>query len=190
MVFRSPSYGSSMEAMTQTLIWSRSSQIRHSQSVRQHFGISQLPLTMTCRFLQFSYDAVVQFTCHPYTKTVVVPPESSWFQNAQYFYFPCYGGGTHYCLVSLFGVTLDPYWLIRTVSSPMSLGSNRYFWRVEFTSSSSSYRLRKSSSSAKAVKHDVQCFCFRYGIVMLFLDEARKWWNRGHPSSLLARIAW
>lgn len=29
-----------------------------------------------------------------------------------------------------------------------------------------------------------------YGIVMLFLDEARKWWNRGHPSSLLARIAW
>ncbi|KAJ7618585.1 hypothetical protein FB45DRAFT_1007358 [Roridomyces roridus] len=29
-----------------------------------------------------------------------------------------------------------------------------------------------------------------YGIVLLFLDEARKWWNRGHPRSLLARIAW
>ncbi|KAK0207339.1 hypothetical protein IW262DRAFT_1450882 [Armillaria fumosa] len=29
-----------------------------------------------------------------------------------------------------------------------------------------------------------------YGIVMLFLDEVRKWWNRAHPSSFLARIAW
>ncbi|PBK66785.1 calcium ATPase [Armillaria solidipes] len=29
-----------------------------------------------------------------------------------------------------------------------------------------------------------------YGIVMLFLDEARKWWNRAHPSSFLASIAW
>ncbi|KAK0431959.1 hypothetical protein EV421DRAFT_2011723 [Armillaria borealis] len=29
-----------------------------------------------------------------------------------------------------------------------------------------------------------------YGIVMLFLDEARKWWNRAHPSSFLAHIAW
>ncbi|KAK0457306.1 uncharacterized protein EV420DRAFT_1550084 [Desarmillaria tabescens] len=29
-----------------------------------------------------------------------------------------------------------------------------------------------------------------YGIVMLFLDEARKWWNRRHPSSVLARISW
>ncbi|KAG7443376.1 calcium ATPase [Guyanagaster necrorhizus] len=29
-----------------------------------------------------------------------------------------------------------------------------------------------------------------YGIGMLFLDEARKWWNRKHPTSFLARIAW
>ncbi|KAK0457372.1 uncharacterized protein EV420DRAFT_1644129 [Desarmillaria tabescens] len=29
-----------------------------------------------------------------------------------------------------------------------------------------------------------------YGIGMLFLDEARKWWNRMHPLSFLARIAW
>jgi sodium/potassium-transporting ATPase subunit alpha len=25
---------------------------------------------------------------------------------------------------------------------------------------------------------------------MLFLDEARKWWNRSHPVSLLGRLAW
>jgi sodium/potassium-transporting ATPase subunit alpha len=30
----------------------------------------------------------------------------------------------------------------------------------------------------------------RYGIVLLFIDEMRKYWNRGHPTSLLARIAW
>ncbi|PBK91758.1 hypothetical protein ARMGADRAFT_1081179 [Armillaria gallica] len=29
-----------------------------------------------------------------------------------------------------------------------------------------------------------------YGVGMLFLDEARKWWNRRHPSSFLARISW
>ncbi|KAJ7366054.1 hypothetical protein DFH08DRAFT_162880 [Mycena albidolilacea] len=29
-----------------------------------------------------------------------------------------------------------------------------------------------------------------YGTVLLFLDEARKWWNRSHPNSWLARIAW
>ncbi|KAJ7062790.1 hypothetical protein C8F01DRAFT_1230384 [Mycena amicta] len=29
-----------------------------------------------------------------------------------------------------------------------------------------------------------------YGVVLLFLDETRKWWNRNHPQSLLARIAW
>ncbi|KAJ7438708.1 hypothetical protein B0H11DRAFT_1752553 [Mycena galericulata] len=29
-----------------------------------------------------------------------------------------------------------------------------------------------------------------YGTVLLFLDESRKWWNRTHPKSLLARIAW
>ncbi|KAG7443380.1 calcium ATPase [Guyanagaster necrorhizus] len=29
-----------------------------------------------------------------------------------------------------------------------------------------------------------------YGTGMLFLDEARKWWNRKHPTSFLARIAW
>ncbi|KAJ7876513.1 hypothetical protein B0H14DRAFT_3083125 [Mycena olivaceomarginata] len=29
-----------------------------------------------------------------------------------------------------------------------------------------------------------------YGTVLLFLDEARKWWNRSHPKSWLARIAW
>lgn len=30
----------------------------------------------------------------------------------------------------------------------------------------------------------------RYGIVILFLDETRKWWNRTHPKSTLAKIAW
>jgi hypothetical protein len=30
----------------------------------------------------------------------------------------------------------------------------------------------------------------RYGIVVLFLDEARKWWIRGHKKSLLAKVAW
>ncbi|PBK66842.1 calcium ATPase [Armillaria solidipes] len=29
-----------------------------------------------------------------------------------------------------------------------------------------------------------------YGVGMLFLDEARKWWNRRRPSSFLARISW
>ncbi|KAJ6489874.1 hypothetical protein C8R45DRAFT_1062204 [Mycena sanguinolenta] len=29
-----------------------------------------------------------------------------------------------------------------------------------------------------------------YGTVLLFLDETRKWWNRGHPRSWLAQIAW
>ncbi|KAJ7211566.1 hypothetical protein GGX14DRAFT_697247 [Mycena pura] len=29
-----------------------------------------------------------------------------------------------------------------------------------------------------------------YGVVLLFLDEMRKLWNRTHPQSLLARIAW
>ncbi|KAK0185004.1 hypothetical protein F5146DRAFT_1167853 [Armillaria mellea] len=29
-----------------------------------------------------------------------------------------------------------------------------------------------------------------YGIIMLFLDEVCKWWNRVHPSSFLAQIAW
>ncbi|KAJ6506305.1 hypothetical protein C8R47DRAFT_1241566 [Mycena vitilis] len=29
-----------------------------------------------------------------------------------------------------------------------------------------------------------------YGTMLLFLDETRKWWNRGHPKSWLARIAW
>jgi len=29
-----------------------------------------------------------------------------------------------------------------------------------------------------------------YGVVLLFLDESRKWWNRKHPKSLLAKIAW
>ncbi|KAJ6463657.1 cation transporting ATPase, partial [Mycena vulgaris] len=29
-----------------------------------------------------------------------------------------------------------------------------------------------------------------YGTVLLFLDETRKWWNRGHPKSWVARMAW
>jgi len=29
-----------------------------------------------------------------------------------------------------------------------------------------------------------------YGVVLLFIDESRKWWNRAHPKSLLARAAW
>jgi len=29
-----------------------------------------------------------------------------------------------------------------------------------------------------------------YGFVVLFLDESRKWWNRRHPKSLLAKAAW
>ncbi|KAJ7124432.1 hypothetical protein C8R44DRAFT_980707 [Mycena epipterygia] len=29
-----------------------------------------------------------------------------------------------------------------------------------------------------------------YGSFLLFLDETRKWWNRGHPKSWLAQIAW
>ncbi|KAJ7499936.1 hypothetical protein FB451DRAFT_1385591 [Mycena latifolia] len=29
-----------------------------------------------------------------------------------------------------------------------------------------------------------------YGTVLLFLDETRKWWNRGHPKSWVARTAW
>ncbi|KAF9078729.1 hypothetical protein BDP27DRAFT_1441123 [Rhodocollybia butyracea] len=29
-----------------------------------------------------------------------------------------------------------------------------------------------------------------YGIVILFIDESRKWWNRGHPKSILAKVAW
>ncbi|KAJ7983238.1 hypothetical protein DFH06DRAFT_1266674 [Mycena polygramma] len=29
-----------------------------------------------------------------------------------------------------------------------------------------------------------------YGTILLFLDETRKWWNRAHPKSWLARIAW
>ncbi|KAJ7085621.1 hypothetical protein C8R43DRAFT_1244958 [Mycena crocata] len=29
-----------------------------------------------------------------------------------------------------------------------------------------------------------------YGATLLRLDETRKWWNRGHPKSWLARIAW
>ncbi|KAJ7583582.1 hypothetical protein C8J56DRAFT_213171 [Mycena floridula] len=29
-----------------------------------------------------------------------------------------------------------------------------------------------------------------YGVVLLFADEARKWSNRAHPNSLLAKIAW
>lgn len=29
-----------------------------------------------------------------------------------------------------------------------------------------------------------------YGMGLLLLDEGRKYWNRAHPSSLLARIAW
>ncbi|KAF9072827.1 hypothetical protein BDP27DRAFT_1290170 [Rhodocollybia butyracea] len=29
-----------------------------------------------------------------------------------------------------------------------------------------------------------------YGLVILFIDESRKWWNRGHPKSLLAKVAW
>ncbi|KAJ7227924.1 hypothetical protein C8J57DRAFT_1092819 [Mycena rebaudengoi] len=29
-----------------------------------------------------------------------------------------------------------------------------------------------------------------YGCMLLFLDESRKWWNRNHPNSLLAKIAW
>ncbi|KAF7300959.1 Calcium ATPase [Mycena indigotica] len=29
-----------------------------------------------------------------------------------------------------------------------------------------------------------------YGVVLLFLDETRKWWNRKHPKSSLACIAW
>jgi len=31
---------------------------------------------------------------------------------------------------------------------------------------------------------------FRYGSGVLFMDEARKWWVRGHPLSVLAKIAW
>jgi len=31
---------------------------------------------------------------------------------------------------------------------------------------------------------------FRYGFGVLFMDEARKWWVRGHPLSVLAKIAW
>ncbi|KAF9078799.1 hypothetical protein BDP27DRAFT_1412741 [Rhodocollybia butyracea] len=29
-----------------------------------------------------------------------------------------------------------------------------------------------------------------YGVVILSIDEARKWWNRGHPKSFLAKLAW
>ncbi|KAK7054487.1 hypothetical protein VNI00_003685 [Paramarasmius palmivorus] len=29
-----------------------------------------------------------------------------------------------------------------------------------------------------------------YGVGVVFLDEMRKWWNRTHPKSLLARVAW
>ncbi|KAF9068133.1 hypothetical protein BDP27DRAFT_1266640 [Rhodocollybia butyracea] len=42
----------------------------------------------------------------------------------------------------------------------------------------------------RGVKAQYYFLPMAYGIFLLFVDESRKWWNRGHPKSILARIAW
>lgn len=31
---------------------------------------------------------------------------------------------------------------------------------------------------------------YSYGVVILVIDEGRKFWNRAHPDSALAKVAW
>ncbi len=144
--------------MTQTPHWFRSLRTRHSPSVRNSFGVSlcQLPLTMACRLLQFGHNAMVQiylrrvpegYRCS--NKILLVP------KHAMFSFSPAMVAA----LIIAWSVSSECLWAVTNSSEQFLLlhplvpkGS---FGHVELVSSSTSCRLRKSSSHVYAVRRDV-----------------------------------
>ena len=135
---------------------------------------------------------MVQSTVDPHPKTVPVPTKPHHQPtHAESVLVPCYATGSRARLVSIsFRLPLytndcwssNQFLLLHPCVAkcyPDPWGRGRVFLPAN------GVRSRHLLIPLYLIHHTI-----RYGVVMLFIDESRKWWNRAHPKSLLAKIAW